>query len=83
MKRIISFVIVLGFIMGCASAFTLSPEQRVAITAGKIGCPPEKITISDLQRQGGGMSTWKAKCEGRTYYCSRADNQNSCQLAGK
>jgi hypothetical protein len=61
------------FCIGC-SAFTLSTEQRVAITSGKIGCPPEKITIENLQRPGGGMSTWTAKCEGKVYNCSRESN---------
>lgn len=65
------------FCIGCA-AFTLSTEQRIAITSGKIGCPPEKITIENLQRPGGGMSTWTAKCEGKVYNCSRESNISSC-----
>lgn len=82
MKRIMFIIGALGVLMGCG-AFTLTPEQRIAITAGKIGCPPEEITIENLQRQGGGMSTWTAKCKGRTYTCSRADNRNSCREVPK
>lgn len=77
MNRTLFLMAALGVLVGC-SAFTLSPEQRIAITAGTIGCPAEKTTVENLQRQGGGMSTWIGKCEERTYSCSRAENQTSC-----
>lgn len=78
MTRTLLFLMAtLGVIAGCG-AFTLSPQQRIAITAGRIGCPADKTTVENLERQGGGMSTWIAKCEGRTYSCSRAENQTSC-----
>jgi hypothetical protein len=84
MNRIIWVVMIVTivtiFCIGC-SAFMLSTEQRLAITSGKIGCPPEKITISNLKRPGGGMSTWTAKCEGREYNCSRETNISSCTPA--
>jgi hypothetical protein len=83
MKRIMFIVGALVVLMGCASAFTLSPEQRIAITSGQIGCPPEKIAIENLQRPGGGMSTWSAKCDGRTYYCSRESNKSTCREVAK
>jgi len=84
MKRIkvlvVVVVMVAMFCISC-SAFTLSTEQRIAITSGKIGCPPEKITIENLQRPGGGMSTWTAKCDGKVYNCSRESNISSCTRA--
>jgi len=76
MKRIMFIICVLGALMGC---YRLSTEQRIAITAGKIGCPPEKTTISNLVHPGKGMSTWTAKCKDKIYSCSRDDTgASSC-----
>ena len=51
---------------GCAVVMGDLPT----ISADLIGCPSQTIAIQD-ENMGYFNDTWTAKCEGRTYYCSR------------
>jgi hypothetical protein len=52
--------------MGCAAVMGDLPT----ISAGLTGCPPNMIAIQD-ENMGYYNDTWTAKCQGRTFYCSR------------
>lgn len=59
---------------GCAS---VSMAKRMS--AGQVGCPPDNITIENYDH-GLVSSTWTAKCEGKTYYCTRyGDSGANCK----
>jgi hypothetical protein len=54
------------FMMGCGAVMGNLP----AISAGLTGCPPNMISIHD-ENVGYYNDTWTAKCQGRTFYCTR------------
>jgi hypothetical protein len=69
MKFIFNAVIVCAScfsMMGCAAVIGDLPN----VSAGLTGCPPHTIAIQD-ENMGYYNDTWTAKCEGRTFYCSR------------
>lgn len=47
-------------------------------SSGQVGCPPEQITISE-EKAGWDRTTWKAECNGRTYYCTRINSGKNGQ----
>jgi hypothetical protein len=49
---------------GCAA-------QLRATTSGKIGCPEQEVTISDVSPVRLGPATWTATCRGKRFYCSQ------------
>jgi hypothetical protein len=51
---------------GCAVVMGDLPT----ISADWTGCPPQTIVIQD-EKMGYFDDTWTAKCEGRTFYCTR------------
>ena len=52
-----------------------------SISAGHIGCPPEKITISEHKSNYWDRDTWVATCEGKRYIChSQNQGQSDCTL---
>ena len=69
MKIIFStvFISVSCFLMvGCSTVMGDLPK----ISAGLTGCPPDTISIQD-EKVGYYDDTWTAKCQGRTFYCTR------------
>jgi hypothetical protein len=52
----------------CACGAAVMPQARVA--AGRIGCPPEFIELSQLERAGSAPQAWVARCGPRVYACS-------------
>jgi len=48
-------------LVGCAT--------HAKLTSGLIGCSPDEVEISDLNR-GFIVGSWTAKCKGRTFYCT-------------
>jgi len=60
-------VVASGFSMtGCAVVM----GDLQTISADMTGCPPHAITIQN-ENMGYFNDTWTAKCEGRTFYCTR------------
>jgi hypothetical protein len=69
MKSIFNAVFMCAFcflMMGCAAVMGDLPT----ISAGLTGCPPNMIAIQD-ENLGYFNDTWTAKCQGRTFYCTR------------
>ena len=59
----------------CAATFSMTGCAVVmgdlpATSADLIGCPPQLISIQD-EKLGYFNDTWTARCEGRTFYCTR------------
>ena len=70
MKIIVSAIVICAscfLMMGCGAVMGNLP----AISAGLTGCPPHTIAIQD-ESMGYYNDTWTVKCQGRTFYCSRA-----------
>lgn len=40
-----------------------------SLSAGSVGCPPDAITVSDVNTSGA-ATTWRAVCAGRTFDCT-------------
>jgi hypothetical protein len=57
--------LVLVFIGGCSSSFKLAQTA----SAGRVGCSPSDIDITDFETQKNARS-WKATCNNKTYFCS-------------
>jgi hypothetical protein len=74
--KIIFNVVFIGascfFMMGCAAVMGDLPT----ISAGLTGCPSNTIAIQD-ESMGYFNDTWTAKCEGRTFYCTRQVGGNT------
>jgi hypothetical protein len=74
--KIIFNVVFIGvsciFMMGCAAVMGDLPT----ISAGLTGCPPNTIAIQD-ESMGYFNDTWTAKCEGRTFFCTRQVRGNT------
>jgi hypothetical protein len=66
MKIIISGFLCMVFLFGCSST---ASYQRA--TAGKIGCIPEDITITNLKDD-----AWVATCKGKRFICSITQTSN-------
>jgi hypothetical protein len=59
-----------GASAGCfGQAEMTSPETLKVITAGRTGCQPEQITVSN-DRINIHLRSWNAECGGRRYVCS-------------
>jgi len=59
-------------LMGCSAVMGNLPN----ISAGLTGCAPETVSIHD-ESVGFYNDTWIAKCEGRTFYCTRQVRGNT------
>ncbi len=62
---------------GCVSREDYLRKQ----TTGRIGCPPDSITIENIDTMAGLVSGWTAKCKGKTYYCSSMTSGIVCTKA--
>jgi hypothetical protein len=62
------FAVLLAALAGCG----VPTEEFQQITAGRIGCPPQSIAISN-QQIGASTASWTATCQGKTYMCSGKD----------
>jgi len=72
----IVILIYLIAVSGCAGNLT-------RMSSGLTGCPIDSITIEDIS-PGFGTSTWTAKCQGMTFYCSSySEAGKSCTKAQK
>ncbi|MBM4137452.1 MAG: hypothetical protein FJ241_11580 [Nitrospira sp.] len=58
--------------VGCAGLQLTRDQMREvrAVTSGKIGCPFPDIENARVKMS---TSSWTAKCEGKTYFCSGDD----------
>lgn len=59
-------------VMGCTTVMGNLPT----ISAGLTGCSPDTISIHD-EEVGYYNDTWTAKCQGRTFYCTRQVRGNT------
>jgi hypothetical protein len=71
--RVLFVLCVVAGVTGCL------PNAAV-ISSGKIGCPPEQITVTN-DETGFGTRSWVATCDGKTYYCSVGGTSVSCAPA--
>ena len=68
-------MVALALLTGCTASrqdlqhVTLDLQR---LSAGKIGCPPDGMTISDVQG-GSAMMSWTATCHGKHYFCATED----------
>ena len=76
--RIYGLVVILclfALLSGCALN-SMATQSSV----GAIGCPEKDIIIEDF-KTGLYAATWTAKCNGKTYYCSKAKGPAVCNEA--
>jgi len=66
--------------MGCAAGRDSYLRQT---SAGQIGCPPEEITIENVNTMFGAVSGYTAKCKGKTFYCSSMTSGIFCKESTK
>jgi hypothetical protein len=66
--RKIMVAVLLAAVAGCG----IPIEEFQRITAGRIGCPPQSITIFN-QQIGASTASWTAACQGKIYMCSGKD----------
>lgn len=66
MRKIFILLFSVIFLIGCSS---VASYQRT--TAGKIGCVPDDIEISNLKDD-----AWVATCKGKRFICSIAQTSN-------
>jgi len=73
--RLGMMICAIALLAGCAAARPdlqhLTPDLQ-RLTAGKIGCPPGGITISEAQI-GAERASWTATCQGKQYFCAAED----------
>ena len=66
-RNIARFGVVAGLLLATAACQTT--DDLKTISAGRTGCTPEQLTISNRQAAAGG-ETWNAACNGKVYLCS-------------
>jgi hypothetical protein len=68
------------------SAFTVagcSQEQLMRRVSGhRIGCPAERVAVTDIERSGTRPRTWVATCDGRAWQCSNHRGTVRCVPVG-
>jgi hypothetical protein len=69
---------------GCA----ISTDQLKTVSAGRTGCAPDQVAISNRAQTGGFFGTgetWNATCNGQVYLCSALAGlrEPSCAPAAK
>ncbi len=73
--RLGTMMCALARLSGCAASRSalqpLTPDLQ-RLSAGKSGCPPEGMTISDAQ-VGAARASWTATCQGKQYCCAAED----------
>jgi len=73
--QLVALMSALVLLTGCAASRPdlqyLTPDLQ-RWTAGKIGCPPEGVTIGDVQG-GAALMSWTATCQGKHYFCAAED----------
>jgi hypothetical protein len=67
MKKCLLFFLVLFLLSACA---TTREERFARTTSGIINCPPEEITITNIQRDYS-YTYYSAECRGKKYRCSQ------------
>jgi hypothetical protein len=73
--------IILSAVLLCVSSFLMAGCAVImgdlpTISAGLTGCPPHTIAIQD-ESMNYYNDTWTAKCQGRTFYCTRQVRGNT------
>jgi hypothetical protein len=59
-------------ILALSAAGCVSQERAIAnVSASRVGCPSEQISISDVVRSGTRPISWTARCNGATWSCKR------------
>ena len=53
-------------------------NRLITASSGRIGCPPEKITVRGYYEFNIFHSTWEAHCRGQAFYCSQSHTSLSC-----
>lgn len=55
--------------------------EKASLSSGRIGCSPQQISISE-DAVTFNTASWKATCQGKTYYCvRRAYEDTNCTAA--
>ena len=68
MYRLQFLIPVLFALLGCAA----STGSLQSASSSEIGCGPDEITVTNYKLNMY-TSSWTAKCNGKTYYCSGSD----------
>ena len=65
--------------------FCLSGCATLAsVSSGQVGCPPSAIKVSDYNAPFlGNTETWTAVCNGKTYYCTKIDDDDRIDVSCK
>ena len=60
---------------------TVTMDRIKAARAGRTGCTPDQVTISNLQKLGEftGNASWNATCNGKIYLCTVVQTGNNGQ----
>jgi hypothetical protein len=82
MRRVVT-ALVLGGVLAVLSSCV---PTRESLVAGRIGCPPNEITISDEASDIGwaeSTETWVAECRGRRFICTKASHAANGMVGSK
>jgi hypothetical protein len=76
---VMKYILYAGIV--CTSGFSMTGCAVVmgdlqTISADLTGCPPHTVAIQN-ENMGYFNDTWTAKCEGRTFYCTRKVRGNT------
>lgn len=71
--------ITLSLLLAVAVAGCATQRELALASAGKIGCAPEEIEISD-KALGISSVAWVATCKGRKYACSQTEMEDDSFL---
>ena len=74
-KSLIVFLFATAMLSACGFNYQMA-------SAGKIGCPPEEIIITNDREIHGGWY-WEATCNGKKYICTGNATSTSCAPAAK
>lgn len=66
---------------GCVMRGGMQQSAAQRLSAGKVGCPPQKIEIKD-ESQTVLIRNWTAVCHGKVFYCGGVDESHiDCKAA--
>lgn len=73
--------IALSFLALVAISGCQMHAEKASLSSGRIGCSPQQIAISE-DSVTFNTASWKATCQGRTFYCvRRAYEDTNCTAA--
>jgi hypothetical protein len=86
--RIVRPTVLAAFALIATTGCAISIDQLKTVSAGRTGCTPDQVAISNRAQTGGRLGTgetWNATCNGQVYLCSALVGlrETSCMPAAR